>query len=96
MVLRIIFCCFGGKNLDEFYVIFLVYEVLLEEFEKYLFFGFVFWVIDLGVRGWKVYVYEGWMEFFRDVNVIFLVLYILMIKIDEDRKLMFKLWIIKL
>lgn len=68
-VLRVIFCCFGGKGLDEFYVIILVYGIdkviLLEEFEKYLFFGFLFWVIGLGVKGWNVYIYEGKVDYLK-------------------------------
>lgn len=59
LVLRIILCCFGGKGLNEFYVIMFVYEVLEEEMKEFFLFGFFFWVKGLGVKGFFVNVYEG-------------------------------------
>lgn len=90
---RITSCCFGGKNLDELYVTSSAYEVSSEEFEKYPLSGSVFRVTDLGVRGRKAHIYEGWTDPPRDVNVTFSLLHILTTKTDEDRKWMLKLWI---
>lgn len=51
--LRITSCCFGGKNVDEFYVTCSAHEVSEEEFQKYPLTGSVFRVKGLGVKGFK-------------------------------------------